>query len=391
METLILQNRLTAYMTEQTQYDYWNKRFDTSKKEMSKENHDLIKERLADVKDRLSKRTFINQARLLINFGKWCGKNKKIKKLNKLDLIDYFKTIEYQQPVTISTTKQVIKTFLKEVNKEAADTIHPRKVENNLTPNDLLTEAEITAMINFAPNARDKALFAILYDAGCRKTELLSTRIKDASFDKYGCLLWLPVSKTKPRPARLVFASSYLREWLDAHPNKDKKDSFIFCSLLEPHGQLSDNGLYEQIKRIAKKAGITKRVTPHRWRATRSTDLSKKVSEQSLKNIMGWSPNSQVVKVYVHLSGADIDEAMLAANGIVKDEEDKPLSLLATERCQRCKELNDKNREVCYKCGLPLSEGARLQAEEEERKKIGFEVSKQMAELRKQLDKDSLS
>ena len=375
-------------MTTESQYEYWSKRFDISKKEMSKENHDLIKERLADVKDRLSKRTYINQARLLINFGKWCGKKKAIKKLNKLDLIDYFKTIEYQQPVTVSTTKQVIKTFLKVVNTEAAETIHPRKVENNLTPNDLLTEAEITAMISYAPNLRDKALFACLWDGGMRKSELLSTKIKDASFDKYGCLLWLPVSKTQPRPARLVFASSYLREWLDAHPNKDKKDNFIFCSLLQPHGQLSDNGLYEQIKRIAKKAGITKRVTPHRWRSSRATDLSKKVSEQSLKNIMGWSPNSQVVKVYVKLSGQDIDDAMLAANGIVRDEADTAPSLLATERCARCGEINGKNRELCFKCGLPLSEGARLSAEEEERKKIGFEVSKQLAELRKQLHKD---
>jgi integrase/recombinase XerD len=175
--------------------------------------------------------------------------------------------------------------------------------------------------------------------------------------------MWLPVSKTTPRPARLVFAASYLREWLDAHPNKNKKESYIFCSLLKPYGQLSDNGLYEQIKRIAKKAGIEKRVTPHRWRSTRATDLSRKMSEQSLKNVMGWSPNSQVVKVYVKLSGQDIDDAMLKANGIEIDEDDKEPSLLSTERCPRCKEINGKNREICFKCGLPLSEKARKEAE----------------------------
>jgi integrase/recombinase XerD len=351
-------------MTEESQYDYWNERFDNSKKKMTTVNHDLIKVRLGDLKDTCAKRTVINQTRLLINFGLWCGeKKKKIDKLNKLDLIDYFETIEKQQPVTVSTTKQVIKSFLKEVNPKAAETIHPRKVSNNLTPDDLLTEQEITAMIKAAPNARDKALFACLYDGGMRKTELLSTKIKDASFDKYGCLMWLPVSKTSPRPARLVFAASYLREWLNVHPNKDKKESYIFCSLLEPHGQLSDNGLYEQIKRIAKKANISKKVTPHRWRSTRATDLSRKMSEQSLKNVMGWSPNSQVIKVYVKLSGSDIDDAMLSANGITKDEEDTEPSLLATERCPRCKELNDKSRDLCFKCGLPLSEKARKEAE----------------------------
>lgn len=373
-------------MTEESQLEYWNNKFKEVKPLVLSVNYILLKDRIRDVKDRCTTRTVINQTRLLIGFGVWC--EKPIKKLVKADMDKYFDTLEGQADVTISTTKQVIKSFLKTVNPKVAVTIKPKKIKNKLTPDSLLTDTDISKMIKAAPNLRDKAFLACLWDSGARKGELTSTTIADAKFDKYGCMLWLRKGKTGARPARLVFASSYLSDWLDAHPTKENKNSPIFCSLQEPYNLISDNGIYEQLKRLAKKAGVTKRVNCHNWRHTRATDLAKKITEQQMKAVLGWSAGSVQTQTYVHLSAQDVNDAMLEASGIEVDEEEQEPSLLSTDRCPRCGELNNIDRDLCHKCGLPLSEKKRLEIEDAERKAKEAERAEMMSQLRAEMQKE---
>lgn len=326
----------------------------------------MLKDHLRDVKDKWSTRTRINHMLVLIPFTAWCKMS--FIELTKSDLGDYFDTLEGKAESTIIAHKKTIKTFLKSIKPELAATIKAKQIKNNTTPDSLLSENDITAMINAAPNARDRALIAVMWDSGSRRAEFLSTTVADAKFDKYGCQLWLRESKTGARPARLVFATSYLREWLDVHPRKNDPTAPIFCSFRKPHNLISRTGLYDLLQGIAKRAGVKKKVNPHNWRHTRATDLAKKITEQEMKAVLGWTAGSHQTETYVHLSAMDINKAMLKAAGIEVEGEDQEPSLLATERCPRCKEINDKNRELCFKCGLPLSEKSRRDELEIERK-----------------------
>ncbi len=193
----------------------------------------------------------------------------------------------------------------------------------------------------------------MLTDYGARKGELLSTTISDAKFDEYGCLLWLREGKTGPRPARLIFASSHLRQWLEIHPRKEDPDAPIFCSFREPYNLISRSGLYQQIAIIGEAAGIKKRINPHSFRHARATDLAKKLkSEQKLKAVLGWKANSQMANIYIHLSANDINATMLEAAGLkLPEEEEKPRVL----KCPRCKEIIDKKAQFCFRCGLRLT------------------------------------
>lgn len=352
-------------MQEEKDLKSWLKKFEKLEQTALPENYQLLKEHLREVRERWSKRTYINHMMILMPFTNHV--TRPFIELTKSDLGDYFDTLEGKSENTISYNKKMIKAFLKNINPDVAVTIKPRQMKSKKTPDSLLTDAEITAMINAAPNARDKALIACLYDSGARRSELLSTTIVDAKFDSYGCQLWLREGKTGPRPARLVFASSYLKQWLEVHPKKKDKNSPIFCSIKEPYALISRTGLSDRLKFIAKKAGVTKAVNPHAWRHTRATDLATKITEQEMKSVLGWTAGSSMASTYVHLSGEDINKAMLKASNI-EVEEDKEPSLLSSERCPRCKELNDRNREFCFKCGLPLSEKMRKEEEAAEKK-----------------------
>jgi integrase len=116
----------------------------------------------------------------------------------------------------------------------------------------MLTDDDIYALIAVCQNNRDRALIACLFDSGARKGELLSCTIADAKFDNYGCELWLRESKTKTRPACLIFSSAYLRAWLADHPKKDDPKAPIFCSLRAPFNVISRTGLFDNLRKQQK-------------------------------------------------------------------------------------------------------------------------------------------
>jgi hypothetical protein len=187
-----------------------------------------------------------------------------------------------------------------------------------------------------------------------RASELLGLKIGDVHFDEYGAYL-IVKGKTGERRIRLISSVLDLKNWLNVHPRKDDPNAPLFCSL-SPNRKgkpMRETSLNYKLKEIAKKCGIQKNVYPHLFRHTRATHLAKYLTEQELKIYFGWRPNSGVASVYVHLSGADIDNKILAVNGIKKEENVKPTTI-SPIKCPKCGELNSIGNKFCQKCGSPL-------------------------------------
>jgi ribosomal protein L40E len=68
-------------------------------------------------------------------------------------------------------------------------------------------------------------------------------------------------------------------------------------------------------------------------------------------------------RMYVHLSGRDIDQAILRSAGIVKASEAKAVVLPKT--CVRCGNVNPAEGESCNKCGMALTLVAALHKDDE--------------------------
>ncbi|MGC8547343.1 MAG: tyrosine-type recombinase/integrase, partial [Thermoplasmata archaeon] len=137
--------------------------------------------------------------------------------------------------------------------------------ENGKSPDDLITQQEVNLLISNSRNARDRALFSVLYDSGCRLGELLNMRIKDLSFDEFGGLLKV-TGKTGFRQVRIVGNSiAYLRAWLDNHPQRNDPNAFLFCNLSESikGRSLTYADVYSVMRRTAKASGINRRIHPH--------------------------------------------------------------------------------------------------------------------------------
>jgi hypothetical protein len=86
-----------------------------------------------------------------------------------------------------------------------------------------------------------------------------------------------------------------------------------------------------RLNKIAKKAGINKRIHPHLFRHSRATYMANFLTEAQMNAYFGWVQGSSMPSIYVHLPGCDIDDAVLKANGIVQKDVSTPTVQKETE------------------------------------------------------------
>jgi len=81
-----------------------------------------------------------------------------------------------------------------------------------------------------------------------------------------------------------------------------------------------------------------------------------------MNQVFGWKQGSDMPSIYVHLSGRDLDDAILGVYGLKKVEEKEPK--LKLKICPRCSTSNAIEARFCMKCGLALDIRAAQEIEE---------------------------
>jgi ribosomal protein L40E len=117
----------------------------------------------------------------------------------------------------------------------------------------------------------------------------------------------------------------------------------------------------------ARRASIAKRVNPHSFRHARASNLANVLTEAQMKEYLGWVGDSRMASTYVHLSGRNIDNALLKLNGIkTEDEVNSEEHSLRIKTCSRCQEVNSPTSVFCSRCGSPLDPATAMLLHEEE-------------------------
>jgi ribosomal protein L29 len=138
------------------------------------------------------------------------------------------------------------------------------------------------------------------------------------------------------------------------------------------------------LRRMRAKAGIKKAVNPHAFRHARATHLANLLTEAQLKEMFGWTQESKVAARYVHLSGRDVDTALLRAHGLEKKLENEKPKLIVIA-CVRCGTQNSTAYKFCSRCSMPLDLKTALEMREKSPKESEEEMQKmrdELAELR---------
>ena len=307
----------------------------------------------------------------------------KAEKKNIEDIMRKINRMEYTE-WTKKDYRVALKKFYKWLKGNEEKGVYPPEVSwisTNISidkqelPHNLPNEDDLKKMIQAAEHPRDKALIASLYESGCRVGELASLKIGDINFDEYGAHMVVN-GKTGSRRIRLIFSSPILASWINVHPEKNNPGSPLWVVVGNTkHFSKAGKGnskkyrydwsyalkypaITSLLKRVAKKAGIKKKVNPHAWRHARATFLANKLTEQQLKHLFGWRQSSDMAATYVHLSGRDVDDALLVVYGKKKLEDTNKEGELSPLECPRCKENNEYSNVFCKKCGWVLDKKA---------------------------------
>ncbi|WP_456369867.1 tyrosine-type recombinase/integrase [Geoglobus sp.] len=294
---------------------------------------------------------------------------------SKDDIIEILALIEEKgyKRGTINEFRKTLKRFIKYAYGEKSELLdyvsQIRKRERRIP--EIINEDDVLKVIDVLDHPRDKAMIAVCYEAGLRIGELASLRIRDIQWlsnSKGELIAKIKVrGKTGERVIPIIMATSYLKRWLDEHPYSDNINAFVFCALANNNygGMISYRNIYKIFVEAGKKAGLRVKLHPHILRHSRATILAKYLTEAQMCQFFGWVQGSDMPRIYVHLSGRDVDSSIMKIYGFETEEEKEEVKA-RPKKCPRCGYINAPTDIYCGRCALILDEGERARLEMEE-------------------------
>jgi integrase/recombinase XerD len=218
--------------------------------------------------------------------------------------------------------KRAVKRFLKHrfKNFELLESLKIPKQRVNphrLNKNVLFTDDELKLMLHRAESLRDKALFILLYETAGRPQEVHDLRWRDVNWVEEEVRFYSTKTESD-RSLPIREALKHLRRWFEEWILPDpKQDDFVFPATIgafcDRKKGLSVTYINRIIKRLAKKAGLTRHVTTYLLRHTRLTELHRKqVQGREWKLFAGHTADSKMEATYIHLNNDDMKESVIS-------------------------------------------------------------------------------
>jgi integrase len=269
--------------------------------------------------------------------------------------------------------------------EQLADAAVMKSKKPRMDPSDILTPDEVNLLINAALTLRDRALFGLLYETGCRISEALALNWSDVTYEPAAdgrpetFVVWFRTMKItgSEHQGFVIDTAPVFKAWTEGRPNDAKA---VFCTIGKggTYGRLGSNGAWRRVTRAAVRAGIAKSVHPHSFRHARATHLlASGWTEARVKALLGWSPGSRMLDRYSHLTGGDVKRALLQSKGFKVPDQEAPTFTYRPEAvpaspvkalagalphagrpfdvlCPRCQEPNPTHATYCLRCGGAL-------------------------------------
>lgn len=257
----------------------------------------------------------------------------------------------------------------------------PKKPTMTKTASQLLNPDEVQALVAACSTSRDRALIMTLYEGGFRLGEISQLTWGDLKSDERGIAMNVDFKTGIPRYIRIVMAKKYLAEWRGDYPVPVTPESPVFLN--QQRHPVTWAGIAVQLRRIAKRAGITKHITPHLFRHSRITHLLQEGASETAVKLMMWGTiNTKMLMTYAHLTGKDIDAEISRLYGLQDPKTDKERFRLEPILCPSCNLINPPGMDYCRNCMEALTPEAC--AEEESIRRF---VLKNSTMLRRYLDR----
>ncbi|MCY4580859.1 MAG: site-specific tyrosine recombinase XerD [Chloroflexi bacterium] len=183
------------------------------------------------------------------------------------------------------------------IGRSLPDTLSIEEIENLL----------VSASQQDTPDSlRDRAMFELIYACGLRVTELVSLNMEDLELEQGSVRCLGKGGKERMIPVHDSAVAVLRRYILDARPSFLKKDSERSLFLNRRGQRLSRQGFWLILKSHAKRAGISKKITPHTLRHSFATHLLQGGAPlRHVQELLGHS-SITTTQVYTHLTSEHV-------------------------------------------------------------------------------------
>lgn len=218
---------------------------------------------------------------------------------------------------TISRHLAALKSFyhflLKEkyIQKDPTANLESPKLEKKLPKVLAVNEVEMLLNQPIGPDPatlRDKAMLELLYATGIRVSELIQLDINHINIDMGYIRCFGKGSKERIVPVG-SFARRCVDEYLQKGRTKIIKTKTEQALFVNQHGRrLTRQGFWKIIKKYARRAGISKVITPHTLRHSFATHLLENGADlRSVQEMLGHA-DITTTQIYTHLTKGRLRE-----------------------------------------------------------------------------------
>ncbi len=199
------------------------------------------------------------------------------------------------------------------------------------TAEDALTEEELDRLLDqintrYPTGKRNLALLLVMADAGLRVSEATALTTRDLVREAGQLTHVLIRSGNSGRPGKVALtqrATAKLGTWLEERTARGIHSDHIFCTIrqgeatgpfvddaqkLTPGRPVQTGYVRQMVKRVAKKAGIEKNVSPHTLRHTFATRFLRATGNLELtRKALRHARIQTTAEIYSHLVQEDVD------------------------------------------------------------------------------------
>ena len=170
---------------------------------------------------------------------------------------------------------------------------------------------------------RDKSILELLFSTGLRVSEACRLKKDDINLNKNEFAV-----KGKGARWRVVFLSSQAKEWLKQYlQERNDMSPYLFVRHDRARQSNNDNigvsprSVQRLVKKYAKVAGLTKKVSPHTLRHSYGTDLLMGGADiRSVQELLGHK-DITTTQIYTHVTDKRLKEVYNSFHGKSRDKE----------------------------------------------------------------------
>ena len=212
--------------------------------------------------------------------------------------IAYMMSEKKASPSSTSLIKAALKFYHDGVLKKSIVGLKTPKAAKKLPV--VLTKDEVKKLISSAPTKKSRLILEMLYSSGLRLSECINLKVGDLELkEKTG---W--VRSGKGGKDRMIILAEHLIDDLGQYLAKKRPDDYFFSN--KKGNPLSARNVQKIVKTTARKAEISKKISPHTLRHSFATHLLDAGTDlRRIQELLGHS-SIQTTQIYTKVSTEEL-------------------------------------------------------------------------------------